>query len=81
MMTSDDDRRIVQVIIDLAHSFGLQAVAEGVEDRSTLDRLGEMGCDIAQGYLFSRAMSYAEFVTWKQQSLGGPGDKAQSNAW
>ncbi|HZP93875.1 MAG TPA: GGDEF domain-containing phosphodiesterase [Burkholderiales bacterium] len=64
MLTSRGDRQIVQSVIDLSHNFSLRAVAEGVEDRPTFDELKDMGCDIAQGYLFSPALSYAELVRW-----------------
>ena len=64
MLTSRGDRQIVQSVIDLSHNFSLQAVAEGVEDRPTFDALKAMECDVAQGYLFSPALPYAEFVHW-----------------
>ncbi|MFS0735700.1 EAL domain-containing protein [Sphingomonas sp. 1P06PA] len=51
-----DDRVMVRSTIELAHSLGHKVVAEGVERQVTLDRLEEMGCDIAQGYLIGRPM-------------------------
>lgn len=53
----DSDREtveIVRVIISLGHSLGLEVVAEGVETRAQLDLLAELGCERAQGYLFSK---------------------------
>ncbi len=44
----------VQAIIDLAHAHRLLVVAEGVEEQWQADRLREMGCDQAQGWLFGR---------------------------
>ena len=38
----------------LAHSLGLEAVAEGVEHREQAERLSSMACQSAQGYHFSR---------------------------
>jgi diguanylate cyclase (GGDEF)-like protein len=64
MLTSLGDRQIVQSVIDLSHNFSLQVVAEGVENGQTFEELKAMGCDIAQGYLFSRALAYGEFVRW-----------------
>ena len=64
MLTSRGNRQIVQSVIDLSHNFALQAVAEGVEDLPTFEALKAMGCDVAQGYLFSSALSYADFVLW-----------------
>jgi EAL domain-containing protein (putative c-di-GMP-specific phosphodiesterase class I)/CHASE2 domain-containing sensor protein len=51
------DRLMVQSTIGLAHSLGRKVVAEGVEQRETLDLLIEMNCDIAQGFAVGRPMS------------------------
>ena len=48
--------RIVATVIDLAHTLGLQVVAEGVETVVQLEALRSFGCDYAQGYLFSPAV-------------------------
>jgi EAL domain-containing protein (putative c-di-GMP-specific phosphodiesterase class I) len=45
---------LLKVMTDLAHEFGLQAVAEGVETEDVADRLRLLGCDQAQGWLFGR---------------------------
>ena len=50
MVHSASDAVIVQSTITLAHNFGMQVVAEGVEDEQTLSALARMGCDIMQGY-------------------------------
>lgn len=53
----DSDREtqeIVRIIIMLAHSLGLEVVAEGVETEGQLDLLRSIGCERAQGYLFSK---------------------------
>jgi diguanylate cyclase (GGDEF)-like protein/PAS domain S-box-containing protein len=47
---------IVQAIIMLAHSLGLQVVAEGVESQVQLTQLRDMGCENAQGYFISRPL-------------------------
>ena len=44
------DVQVVSAIIDVARKFGIQTVAEGVESQETLDLLGELGADFAQGY-------------------------------
>jgi diguanylate cyclase (GGDEF)-like protein/PAS domain S-box-containing protein len=51
-----EDTAIVQTIVDLAHIMGMEVVAEGVkiEEQETL--LKEMGCDLAQGYHFSKPL-------------------------
>jgi PAS domain S-box-containing protein len=47
-------RHVVQAVVNLARGFGLQTVAEGVEDPGTLDLLRELGVDFAQGYHIGR---------------------------
>jgi len=54
-MDSDHDtHEIVRIIIMLAQNLGLKVVAEGVETQSQLDLLRKIGCESAQGYLFSK---------------------------
>jgi PAS domain S-box-containing protein len=54
--TDQEDDRIVSAVIDLAANLGLRSVAEGVETSDQLQRLRDLGCDQAQGYLFARPM-------------------------
>src|SRR6056297_1040012 len=49
-----DDTSIVEAVVRLGHSLGLHVVAEGVETPLQLNRLRDLGCDRAQGYLFGR---------------------------
>lgn len=58
--TDADDRVIVETIIILAHSLGLQVVAEGVETRAQAGFLEARGCDELQGYLFSAPRPLSE---------------------
>ena len=48
--------QVIAAIIDLAHALGLHVVSEGVETEYALERLRELGCDLAQGYLFCRPL-------------------------
>ncbi|WP_095602137.1 bifunctional diguanylate cyclase/phosphodiesterase [Pseudomonas sp. PIC25] len=52
-----DAGALVSAILNMAASLGLKTIAEGVEDRETADKLCELGCRQAQGYLFARPMS------------------------
>jgi EAL domain-containing protein (putative c-di-GMP-specific phosphodiesterase class I) len=45
---------VIRAIVGLARSFGLETVAEGVEDERTLETLRRLGVDLAQGYLIGR---------------------------
>jgi diguanylate cyclase (GGDEF)-like protein len=48
------EMELVRATINLGHDMGLRVVAEGIEDVETLDLLGDLGCDLAQGYFISR---------------------------
>jgi diguanylate cyclase (GGDEF)-like protein len=67
MQTIHSDAVIVRSTIDLARNLGLAVVAEGVEDRSVLNELSDLGCDAAQGYYLSRPVPAAEFLTWLEE--------------
>jgi diguanylate cyclase (GGDEF)-like protein len=71
MSIDKDDASIVHSTIDLAHNLHINVVAEGVEDKSTLDELGRLGCDIAQGYYFSRPLPPEELERWLNESPWG----------
>ncbi len=59
---------IVRSIIDLAHNLGLRAVAEGVEDRATCERLAALHCDAVQGYFISRPLEADALAAWLRTS-------------
>jgi EAL domain-containing protein (putative c-di-GMP-specific phosphodiesterase class I) len=48
------DTAICTAVVSLAHALGLRAVAEGVETASQVAALRQLGCELAQGYLFGR---------------------------
>jgi len=64
MATDPGDLAIVRAVVDLARHFGLSVVAEGVESELTLNLLDEIGCDIGQGFLFSRPLPYQRLDAW-----------------
>ena len=54
LLHSDPDRQVVAAIVGAARLFKMKTIAEGVEDQETLDLLGEMNVDYAQGYWIGR---------------------------
>ncbi|MGZ6827470.1 MAG: putative bifunctional diguanylate cyclase/phosphodiesterase, partial [Mycobacteriales bacterium] len=64
MTTSADDRAIVRSVLSLAQDTGLVAVAEGVEDEAQRQALLDLGCPLAQGYLWSPALPLPRLVAW-----------------
>ncbi|WP_273888018.1 putative bifunctional diguanylate cyclase/phosphodiesterase [Rubrobacter naiadicus] len=57
---SADGAQIVQTITTLAHSLGMDVIAEGVETGEQLERLRRAGCDYAQGFFFSKPVDAME---------------------
>jgi EAL domain-containing protein (putative c-di-GMP-specific phosphodiesterase class I) len=51
------DTAITTSLTNLAHALGLRAIAEGIESAEQLVSVQELGCDLAQGYLFARPVS------------------------
>jgi EAL domain-containing protein (putative c-di-GMP-specific phosphodiesterase class I) len=58
------DQALATAVIRIGQSLDLRVVAEGVETVGQLDFLASMRCDVAQGYLFSKALTPAELVDW-----------------
>ncbi|MGA7802405.1 MAG: bifunctional diguanylate cyclase/phosphodiesterase [Gammaproteobacteria bacterium] len=73
MADDKDDAKIVRSIIDLAHNFELQVIAEGVENQATLERLRDMGCDYAQGFYIAEPMPPDSVTRWMFESRFSPG--------
>jgi diguanylate cyclase (GGDEF)-like protein len=67
-MTEDPrNSMIVRSVVELGHNLGLSIVAEGVENAHVLALLGEIGCDVAQGYYHSRPLSAEAFDAWRAE--------------
>lgn len=64
MKNSRESKAIVETCIKLGKSLGLSVVAEGVESEDILQTLVDMGCDVGQGYFWSKAVSAAEAAQW-----------------
>jgi EAL domain-containing protein (putative c-di-GMP-specific phosphodiesterase class I) len=70
LRTSQDGAAVVQTIITLAHTLGMDVVAEGIENADQLNKLQALGCEYGQGFLFSRALN-AEAATRLVAQGGG----------
>lgn len=67
----EGDAKLVSAVIALAHTLGLDVVAEGVETVAQLEFLCECDCEAYQGWLLARAMPAAELAAWLQQEQTG----------
>jgi diguanylate cyclase (GGDEF)-like protein/PAS domain S-box-containing protein len=63
-MGNSRESSIVRTIIELGHNLGLRVVAEGVECGPTLERLTDLGCDVAQGYFLSQPLPATQLEGW-----------------
>lgn len=75
MCSNSSSRQIVQTLLNLSHSLGMHVVAEGVESEDQMRALDELGCELAQGYLFSRPMPSADVENWlaeRQKEMQAP---------
>jgi EAL domain-containing protein (putative c-di-GMP-specific phosphodiesterase class I) len=69
---SQGDESIIRAVIGMAKSMHLATIAEGVETQAQLDFLRREGCEQIQGYLFSKPLPSADFVTrWKALNAQG----------
>ncbi len=83
--TSDENRVIVKTIVDLAHNLSLSVVAEGAENKATVDHLTLLRCDYVQGYYFSKPLRAEDIVQWlegwaTQRQARAPESVASSKA-
>ena len=58
-----EDERIIAAVVDLAANLGLRSIAEGVETQDQLERLRDLGCNQAQGYLFAHPLAPSDIPT------------------
>lgn len=74
MIGNEHDMVIVRSTVGLAHSLGLEVIAEGVEDAATLAALRELGCEQAQGYLYSKPLPADELEDWIRERPDAGGE-------
>ena len=77
------DTRLIEVIIDIADYLRVPVIAEGVETEAQMNALRDMGCDIVQGYYFSRPVApeeYEAFIEKKKRRALAPEDEERDAA-
>ena len=57
----DKGGRILRNIVSMSHDIGIPVIVEGVETEEQAEYLQELGCECAQGYLFSKPVPIDEF--------------------
>lgn len=67
MLTEPGDKIIVESTINLAHSLGMEVVAEGIEGAEVITLLQGLGCEYGQGYFICRPMKGDAIFDWLQQ--------------
>jgi diguanylate cyclase (GGDEF)-like protein len=70
ILERERDEAIVRATIDLARNLGLRVVAEGIETEDVLERVAELGCDEAQGYLIARPLPGPELIARLASEFG-----------
>lgn len=66
---SKNDRTICRATCDIAKSLGSFVIGEGIEDIQSLQILKSYGCEIGQGYYFSRPLGFKDYLNWLEHNL------------
>lgn len=64
---NNDDTAIVNTIISMGHNMNLKVIAEGVETQEQRNCLTKLGCELAQGFYFSRPLTADDFLAYMTQ--------------
>jgi len=68
---SSNELQIVKAIIEMSKSLGITNIAEGIEDKETASTLAKLGCEVGQGYFWSKPLSQKDLVSLlKQKKMG-----------
>jgi EAL domain-containing protein (putative c-di-GMP-specific phosphodiesterase class I) len=74
-----DDSAICAAILAMARQLGLNVVAEGVETREQLIFLRQHGCNHVQGFIFSEALSPADFIAMLDKFANSSGEHPEQD--
>ncbi|HUO28954.1 MAG TPA: EAL domain-containing protein [Bryobacteraceae bacterium] len=72
----DCNSQIVKALLDMAHSLGMDVIAEGVEQSEQITHLISLGCEFGQGFFFSKAVGAQEAERLLAANLGAPRESA-----
>jgi PAS domain S-box-containing protein len=78
MEQDHETQEIVRIILLLAHNLGMKVVAEGIEREEHVTLLKELGCDMGQGYLFSRPADAASIEQLLARDNGTTGVRSKA---
>jgi len=78
ILTDKNDALIISAVVALSGHLGITTVAEGVETQEQADMLQKLGCDIVQGYLFSRPLPSEKLLDWARARHGFMGETETS---
>ena len=67
IFVSKKDHSIVGSVIDLVHNLNMKVVAEGVESRKQYEFLKQIGCDVYQGFMFSKPLDFEDTIEYVDQ--------------
>ena len=62
MLKDEKSLKLCELVMDISRFLNVPVVAEGVEEQAQYDKLREMGCEIIQGYYFSKPVPAEEFA-------------------
>ena len=68
-LTNVKAKDIIAATIKLSHKIGATTVAEGIETAEQVQLLRDVGCDVIQGYIYSRPLPISEFEIWWKENL------------
>ena len=60
-ISAERDQTLLKSVIDMVKKLGMKVTQEGVETDEDLTRLEELGCEVIQGYRFSKPLKYVDY--------------------
>ena len=67
--SSDDELKVVRLIVEMAHQLGKETICEGVETEQHVNVLRSINCNYVQGFFYSKPLSEKDFIEYLEQHL------------